>query len=116
MFIVGRPARMVPAHCATIEWVLRTDLISFIDGADGQEIANENNSRRRGLCRAYDSPVCPVARSEGPASRIYLNQQRQFGVDNRDYMFAPRSNQDAMDKSLCSTAHDFCPGFHGDNG
>jgi hypothetical protein len=54
-------------------------------------------------------------RSEGPSSRIYLNQQRQFGVDNRDYMFAPRSNQDSMDRSLCSTAHDFCPGFHGDN-
>jgi hypothetical protein len=55
-------------------------------------------------------------RSEGPASRIYLNQQRQFGADNHDYMFAPRSNQDSMDESLCSTAHDFCPGFHGDNG
>jgi hypothetical protein len=55
-------------------------------------------------------------RSEGPASRIHLNQQRQFGVDHRNYMFAPRSNQDSMDKSLCSTAHDFCPGFHGDNG
>jgi hypothetical protein len=55
-------------------------------------------------------------RSEGPASRIYLNQQRQFGADNHDYMFAPRSNQDSMDKSLCSTTHDFCPGFHGDNG
>jgi hypothetical protein len=54
--------------------------------------------------------------SDGPASRIYLNQQRQFGVDNRDSMFAPRSNQDSMDKALCSTAHDFCSGFHGDNG
>jgi hypothetical protein len=63
------------------------------------------------------SPVlAQSSRSEGPASRTYLNQQRQFGVDNRDYMFAPRSNQDAMDRSLCSTAHDFCPGFHGDNG
>jgi hypothetical protein len=55
-------------------------------------------------------------RTEGPTSRIYLNQQRQFGVHNRDYIFAPRSNQSAMDKALCSTAHDFCPGFHGDNG
>jgi hypothetical protein len=51
-------------------------------------------------------------RNEGPVARIYLNQQNH----NRDYMFVPRSNQDAMDKSLCSTAHDFCPGFHGDNG
>jgi hypothetical protein len=56
-------------------------------------------------------------RYEGPASRVYLNQQNQFGVDARyPYMFAPRSQQNAMDKSLCSTAHDFCPGFHGDNG
>jgi hypothetical protein len=56
-------------------------------------------------------------RNEGPASRIYLNQRKQFGVNNRDrYTFAPRSNQDATDNSLCSTAHDFCPGFHGDNG
>jgi hypothetical protein len=56
-------------------------------------------------------------RYEGPASGIYSNQQRQFGVDNRDlHLFAPGSNQDSMDKSLCSTAHDFCPGFHGDNG
>jgi len=59
------------------------------------------------------SPVLAQSpRNEGPVSRIYLNQQKH----NRDYMFAPRSNQDAMDKSLCSTAHDFCPGFHGDNG
>jgi hypothetical protein len=55
-------------------------------------------------------------RSEGPASRIYVNQQRQFGIDTRDHIFAPRSNQDSMDQALCSTAHDFCPGFHGDNG
>jgi hypothetical protein len=56
-------------------------------------------------------------KNRGPASRIYLHQQRQFGVDTRDpHVFAPWSNQDAMDKSLCSTAHDFCPGFHGDNG
>jgi hypothetical protein len=55
-------------------------------------------------------------RNEAPASRIYLNQQTGFGVHNRGDMFAPRSNQDAMDRSLCSTAHDFCPGFHGDNG
>jgi hypothetical protein len=56
-------------------------------------------------------------RNERPVSKIHLNQQRQFGVDDRDwYMFAPRLNQDATDSALCSTAHDFCPGFHGDNG
>jgi len=54
-------------------------------------------------------------RHEGRASGIY--HQRQFGVDNRDlYMSAPRLNQGTTDNSLCSTAHDFCPGFHGDNG
>lgn len=57
------------------------------------------------------------SRNEGPASGIYLNHQRRFSVDNRDpYMSAPRLNQDATDNSLCSMAHDFCPGFHGDNG
>jgi hypothetical protein len=56
-------------------------------------------------------------RYDEPASRVYLKQQNQFGVDARDpYMFAPRSQQNAIDNSLCSTAHDFCPGFHGDNG
>jgi hypothetical protein len=56
-------------------------------------------------------------RHQGPASAIYLNQQKQFGADNRDlYVPAPWSNQDATDNSLCSTAHDFCPNFHGDNG
>jgi hypothetical protein len=55
-------------------------------------------------------------RYEAPAAPVYLNQQNQFGVNNRDpYMFAPRSQQHAMDKSLCSTAHDFCPDFHGYN-
>lgn len=53
--------------------------------------------------------------NEGRASGIY--HQRQFHVDNRDlYMSAPRLNQGRTDNSLCSTAHDFCPGFHGDNG
>jgi hypothetical protein len=55
-------------------------------------------------------------RGEGSTSRTYLDQQ-QFGADDRDpYMFAPRSQQNATDNSLCCTAHDFCSGFHGDNG
>jgi hypothetical protein len=58
------------------------------------------------------SPVFARSPRE-PASRIYLNQQRRFSVDNRYYMFTPRSNQDSIDNSLCSTAQDFCPGFHG---
>jgi hypothetical protein len=50
-----------------------------------------------------------------PSRQDTLNQQRQLGVGNRDYMFAPRSNQDAMDRLLFGTAHDFCPVSHGDN-
>jgi hypothetical protein len=56
-------------------------------------------------------------RNEAPAPKIYVHQQRQFGAGNRDlYVPAPWANQDARDNSLCSMAHDFCPGFNGDNG
>jgi hypothetical protein len=27
----------------------------------------------------------------------------------------PKSNFDPMEQWPCSTAHDFCPGYHGDN-
>ena len=56
------------------------------------------------------------------AAAIHLKHQKQLGVDYRDlYLSArksnqPTSNSDSMDQELCSTAHDFCPGFHGDNG
>ena len=56
------------------------------------------------------------------AAAIHLRQTKQLGVDYRDlYLSArksnqPTSNSDSMDQELCSTAHDFCPGFHGDNG
>jgi hypothetical protein len=56
-------------------------------------------------------------RYERPASGIYLNRQMQFWIDNRDqHSLARESSQDAAGNSLCSTAHDFCPDFHGDNG
>jgi hypothetical protein len=62
-------------------------------------------------------------RNEGsPASAIHLKQKKQLGVDYRDlYLSArksnlPTSNPGATQDWLCRTAHDFCPGFHGDNG
>jgi len=62
-------------------------------------------------------------RNEGSrASAIHLKHKKQLGVDYRDLYLStrksnqPTSNPDSMDEELCSTAHDFCPGFHGDNG
>ena len=62
-------------------------------------------------------------RNEGShASAIHLKHRKQLGVDYRDLYLStqksnqPTSNPDPMDQELCSTAHDFCPGFHGDNG
>ncbi len=62
-------------------------------------------------------------RTEGlPASAIHLRHKKQLGVDYRDlYLSTRKSNQptlneDPLDQEVCSTAHDFCPGFHGDNG
>ena len=62
-------------------------------------------------------------RNEGsPAAAIHLKQKKQLGVDYRDlYLSVRKSNQptlntDQLEQEVCSTAHDFCPGFHGDNG
>jgi hypothetical protein len=62
-------------------------------------------------------------RNEGsPASAIHLKQKKQLGVDYRDlYLSARKSNLPTLNPGatedwLCKTAHDFCPGFHGDNG
>lgn len=62
-------------------------------------------------------------RNEGsPASAIHLRQKKQLGVDYRAlYLSTQKSNQptsypDASEQRLCSTAHDFCRDFHGDNG
>jgi hypothetical protein len=61
--------------------------------------------------------------SERPsAAEIDLqhNQQAEFGHQGF-YLPGQKSNQptvnwNSMDQSLCSTAHDFCPSYHGDNG
>ena len=64
----------------------------------------------------------PYRNEASPAAAIHQRHQKQLGVDYRDlYLSArksnqPTSNSDSMDQELCSTAHDFCPGFHGDNG
>jgi hypothetical protein len=62
-------------------------------------------------------------RNEGsPPAAIHLKQKKYLGVDYRDLYLStrtsnqPTSNADTADQELCRTAHDFCPGFHGDNG
>jgi hypothetical protein len=62
-------------------------------------------------------------RSEGSlASGMNLKQKKQFRVDHRALYLSARksyqstSNPDPMEQWPCSTAPDFCPGYHGDNG
>jgi hypothetical protein len=56
------------------------------------------------------------------AAAIHLRQTKQLGVDYRDlYLSTRNSNQptlntDSLDQEVCPTAHDFCPGYFGDNG
>ena len=56
------------------------------------------------------------------ASAIHL---RQMGGVRADYgnaylsaqkSFQPKSIAREREQALCSTAHDFCPDYHGDNG
>jgi hypothetical protein len=65
----------------------------------------------------------PSEASERPAAaEFYAPQQQQSGTSYQGfYLPGQRSNRptvnwDTTDQSLCSTAHDFCPGYHGDNG
>jgi hypothetical protein len=70
----------------------------------------------------------PSQASERPAAAEFYapqqqqQQQQQSGTSYQGfYLPGQRSNQpsvnwDTTGQSLCSTAHDFCPGFHGDNG
>jgi hypothetical protein len=62
-------------------------------------------------------------RNEGSlASGMHLKQKKQFRVDHRALYLSARksyqstSNPDPMEQWPCSTAPDFCPGYHGDNG
>jgi hypothetical protein len=64
----------------------------------------------------------PSQASERPAAEFYAQQKQQTDAGYQGfYLPGQQSNQptvnwDTTDPSLCSTAHDFCPGFHGDNG
>jgi hypothetical protein len=65
----------------------------------------------------------PSQASERPPAAVFHAQQEQQSRAGYQGFYLPgqKSNQptvnwDSMDQSLCSTAHDFCPGYHGDNG
>jgi hypothetical protein len=65
----------------------------------------------------------PSQASEGsPAANIYAQQNQQSGAGDQGFYLRgrkpnqPTLNWDTTDPSLCSTAHDFCPNYHGDNG
>jgi hypothetical protein len=60
------------------------------------------------------SPVFaqPLGHDGQLASVTYRQHDKQFHGDSTE----PTSNRDSLDQELCETAHDFCPGYHGDNG
>jgi len=64
----------------------------------------------------------PSQASEGSRAAEISAQQNQPGAGYQGfYLPRQKSNQPTLnwnttDPSLCSTAHDFCPGYHGDNG
>jgi hypothetical protein len=67
--------------------------------------------------------AAPSQASERPAAdKISAQQGQQSGTGYQGfYLPGQKSNQptmnwDTTDQPLCSTAHDFCPGYHGDNG
>jgi hypothetical protein len=59
----------------------------------------------------------PLRNQEQPAAGIYPNDEQVRG-ESRDRFLStqPAPNRYPMTKVLCDTAHDLCPGFHGDNG
>jgi hypothetical protein len=63
----------------------------------------------------------PSQGSERPrVTKVYLQHREHVGYQGL-YLPAHKSNQltpssNPMEQWPCSTAHDFCPGFHGDNG
>jgi hypothetical protein len=70
---------------------------------------------------AFPSLALAQNNKRPPASKIHLWQieQRRDGYRSVHW-FAHNSFQPAFpthqnEQALCSTAHDFCPNFHGDN-
>jgi hypothetical protein len=72
------------------------------------------------LALAFSAPS--QASGRPAAAEFYAQQKQQSDADYQDfYLPGQKSNQptmnwDSMNQSLCGTAHDFCPGYHGDNG
>jgi hypothetical protein len=72
----------------------------------------------------FASPIFarPQNNKRPPASKIDLRPIEQLRADYRSaYWSGPNSFQPAFrsrkrKQELCSTAHDFCPNYHGDNG
>jgi hypothetical protein len=56
----------------------------------------------------------PLRAHEQPVEN-YQNDQVIRG-DSPNRSFTEPRNHDSMRQELCDTAHDFCPGFYGDNG
>jgi|HubBroStandDraft_5_1064220.scaffolds.fasta_scaffold617271_2 hypothetical protein len=59
----------------------------------------------------------PLRTHDLPGTIFYQNDAQVRG-DSRDPLISTQTtpNQDSMQQELCDTAHDFCPGFYGDNG
>lgn len=58
----------------------------------------------------------PLKHHEQPAAGIYLNDTQVRGDSRNLYDRQPTPRPESMQQELCDTAHDFCPGFYGDNG
>jgi hypothetical protein len=70
------------------------------------------------LAMAFSAPSQGSERP--PAAKVHLQQKEHVGYQGL-YLRAlksnrPTPNSNPMEQWPCSTAHDFCPGFHGDNG
>jgi hypothetical protein len=57
----------------------------------------------------------PLRAHEQPVEN-YQNDQGVRGNSPDRSFTEPTQNRDSMQQELCDTAHDFCPGFYGDNG
>ncbi len=57
----------------------------------------------------------PLRASGRPATGLYLNNAQARGGFQDPSFTALTRDRNSMQQSLCSTAHDFCPDFHGDN-
>ena len=56
----------------------------------------------------------PLKNHERPAAGIYSNDAH-VRRDSRE-LYDRQPKPESMQQELCDTAHDFCPGFYGDNG